>query len=91
MVNSLREYLTEGPVIAIVLRGENAVERVRKIVGFTDPTRAEKGSIRGEHGNDSFEKANAEKRSVKNLVHVSESVVDAQREIRLWFNKDEIF
>jgi len=91
IVESLRDYLSEGPVIAIVLRGENAVQRAREIVGFTDPTMAKKGTIRGDHGQDSFEKANSEKRSVRNLVHVSENAGDAQREISLWFKKNEIF
>lgn len=81
----LVEYMQERPVIAAVLQGENVVERVRELLGDTDPAEAESGTIRGDLGTDSFEEADEEGRAVRNLVHASATVEEAEREIRLWF------
>ncbi|MEM5832516.1 MAG: nucleoside-diphosphate kinase [Candidatus Aenigmatarchaeota archaeon] len=86
----LIEFLTNKKVIAIVLGGEKAVERVRKMVGHTNPAKAEKGTIRGDFGQDSIEKANLEKRCVRNLVHASGSLSEADYEIKVWFKDEEI-
>ena len=83
----LVDYLAEKRVVAIVLEGEDAVSRVRKIVGATDPSKAEKGTIRGDLGNDSKEKADAEGRSIYNLVHASGTREEAEEEIKLWFGE----
>ena len=88
--NVLVDYLAEKRVVAIVLEGEDAVSRVRKIVGATDPSKAEKGTIRGDLGNDSKEKADAERRSIYNLVHASGTREEAEEEIKLWFEESEI-
>ena len=85
VVSWLRDFITSGPIVAMVLEGEDAVVRVRKITGFTDPATAEKGSIRGDLGTDSILKANAEKRPVWNLIHASGSLEEAEKEISLWF------
>ena len=79
------EFLVSGPVVAVVLEGEDAVQKVRKITGFTDPSRAEKGTIRGDLGEDSIVKANEERRATYNLVHASGNKEEADREIKLWF------
>lgn len=81
----LAEYMTSGPVIAVVLSCNRAVEKTRKLVGHTFPSMAEPGTIRGDFGADSPEVANGERRSVKNLVHASGDVDEARREIGLWF------
>ncbi len=81
----LRTYITSGPVVAIVLEGEDAIKRVRSITGFTDPQTADKGTIRGDLGTDSILKANSEKRPVENLIHASGNPEEAAREIALWF------
>ncbi|MBN2202579.1 MAG: nucleoside-diphosphate kinase [Candidatus Aenigmarchaeota archaeon] len=86
----LIEYVTSHPVIAMVLEGEDAVKKVRKLTGHTMPIKAEKGTIRGDFGCDSPEKANAERRAVENLVHASGSIDEAQREINLWFRPNEL-
>lgn len=83
-------FITSGPVVVFVLEGENAVQKVRDITGFTDPSRAAKGTIRGDLGEDSIVKANGEKRAVANLVHASGSLEEAEREIRLWFKPGEL-
>jgi len=85
------EYLLSSPTIAMILEGKNAVELVRKIVGYTDPIKAEKGTIRGDFAADSIAQANSEGRAVKNLVHASGSKEEAEREIKLWFQSKEIF
>lgn len=84
----LRKFITSGPIVAMVLEGEDAVLKVREITGFTDPASAEKGSIRGDLGADSILKANAEKRPVWNLIHASGNQEEAEHEINLWFGSN---
>ena len=85
----LVEYLTDSPVVAAVLSGENAVSRTREIVGETDPEIAERGTIRGDFGTDSMDAADAERRALRNLVHASADPEDASRELSLWFPDHE--
>lgn len=87
IVQSLRDYMTSGPVVPMVLEGEDAVALARKVTGFTDPTQADKGTIRGDLGNDSIAKANSEGRPTKNLIHASGNPEEAEKEIALWFGK----
>jgi nucleoside-diphosphate kinase len=83
---NLQKYLTEGPVIIAVWEGNKAVERVRKLAGSTVPTFAEVGSIRGMYAFDTPEFAVKSGRIVfKNLLHISDSAEEAEREIKLWF------
>ncbi|MBI2674964.1 MAG: nucleoside-diphosphate kinase [Candidatus Aenigmarchaeota archaeon] len=91
ILEQLRKFISSENVIAMVLEGENAIQRVRDITGYTDPAAAEKGTIRGDLGADSIAKANVEMRPVKNLVHASGTVEEAEKEIGLWFRKDEIY
>ncbi len=86
----LVDFLVSGPVIAIVLEGINAIKLARDIAGHTIPAKAEQGTIRGDYSDDSAIKANAEKRSIKNLVHASGSQEEANLEIDLWFSKEEL-
>ncbi|MFB6469859.1 MAG: nucleoside-diphosphate kinase [Vulcanisaeta sp. AZ3] len=85
----LADYLSMGPVVAMVLEGNRAVEVVRKIVGATTPYSANPGTIRGDFSTDSPELANLEKRALFNLVHASDSPKEAEREIRFFFREDE--
>ena len=85
VVSWLRKFITSGPVVVMILEGEDAVEVARKVTGFTDPAKAEKGTIRGDFGTDNILKANQEKRPVWNLIHASASPEEAKKEIRLWF------
>jgi nucleoside-diphosphate kinase len=84
----LMDYLGQGDVIAMVASGNAAVSKVRKMIGFTIPAKAEPGTIRGDFGLDSAVSAAAERRSMENLVHASDSVQTAEREIKLWFKGD---
>lgn len=85
VVTWLRKFITSGPIVVLLLRGEDAVALARKVTGFTDPKAAEKGTIRGDLGTDSILKANAEQRPVYNLIHASGSEEEARKEIELWF------
>jgi nucleoside-diphosphate kinase len=87
IVQALRSYITSGPIVAMVLEGEGAVAKVRKITGYTDPSTADKGTIRGDLGEDTIQSANKEKRPVRNLIHASGTVDEAQKEIELWFGR----
>lgn len=86
----LEEYMTEGPVVAMVFEGFDAVQKVRALVGVTDPKKAGKGTIRGDLGEDSFELADREGRSVRNLVHASGTPEEGEAEVKLWFREHEI-
>ncbi|HZK11634.1 MAG TPA: nucleoside-diphosphate kinase [Atribacterota bacterium] len=81
----LIQQITSGPIIAIILSGNHAIEIVRKIVGNTVPLFAELGTIRGDFSIDSPDLASKEKRALQNLVHASSNAEDAKREISLWF------
>lgn len=87
VVKTLRNYLSMGPVVAIILEGKNAISKAREITGYTDPSAAEKGTLRGDLGEDSILKANKENRSAYNLVHASGDKKEAEREIALWFGE----
>lgn len=84
-------FLREGPVVAIVLEGPHAVEIVRKMVGSTEPRQASPGTIRGDYAMiESYTLANTKERVLRNLVHASDSPETAEREIALWFKKEEV-
>ncbi len=84
------EFLSSGPLIAILLEGPHSIVTVRKIAGFTVPYSAEPGSIRGAYSVDSPIQGNASKRAVHNLVHASGNAEEAKFEEELWFHKNEI-
>jgi nucleoside-diphosphate kinase len=84
------DFLTSGPVMAIVLQGKNAIAIAREIAGHTIPAKAEPGTIRGDYSDDTPIKANAEKRPIHNLVHASGDKTEADFEINLWFTEDEL-
>src|SRR5438046_10658035 len=80
----------EGPFIAIVLDGINAVEQVRKMVGTTEPKSAAPGTIRGDYAHVSFDYANSKGLGIRNLIHASGDVDDAKQEIVHRFSKKEL-
>lgn len=84
------EYLTSGPVVAMVWEGPNAVKVVRKLVGDTVPSNAQPGTIRGDFSWDSPEIANQQKRPFYNLIHASGNKEEAEFEISLWFYELEV-
>jgi|SRR3989344_1697227 len=87
---TMLKYILEGPVIAIVLEGDRAVEVVRKIVGSTFPNEALPGTIRGDFAHISREHANSKDMQVYNVIHASANSQDAKKEVPLWFTKKEL-
>lgn len=84
------DYIIMGPVIPMVFEGIHAVSTVRKLIGATLPVFADPGTIRGDFSSDAPTAANLESRSIFNLVHASESVEDANKEVAHWFKDGEI-
>ena len=77
---SLVDYITSSPSLAMVIQGEEAITTIRKIVGATNPLEADLGTIRGDYGMDTG----------RNIIHASDAPESAEREISLFFNEDEI-
>lgn len=75
----LLEFMQSGPIVAMIAQGERVVEGFRKLAGATDPTVAEAGTIRGDLARDMGTKV------IQNIVHGSESVESAKREIKIFF------
>ncbi len=84
------DFLSSGPVVAILLQGVHAVDSVRMMVGHTLPRFAQPGTIRGDYSIDSPILANMQKRTVKNMIHASGTVDEAKYEEQLWFHANEI-
>jgi nucleoside-diphosphate kinase len=83
-------YLTCGPVIAIVFQGFGVISGVRKMIGSTSPADGDVGTIRADFSLDCFALADEQGRVIRSLLHASDSEENAQREIGLWFNATEI-
>lgn len=90
VVARLRAYMTASPVVCMVWQGAHAVELVRKITGSTEPRSSDVGTIRGDYVMDSYQMADSDDRAIRNLIHASGSVEEAENEIDLWFNKEEL-
>ncbi|UCD43990.1 MAG: nucleoside-diphosphate kinase, partial [Candidatus Bathyarchaeota archaeon] len=73
------------PVVAWRIRGEDAIQTVRKITGYTDPATADKGTKSGDHGVYSQARSTEEERACENLVHASGNLEEAKAELELWF------
>lgn len=90
VLDGLKKYMTCGPVCAMVWEGGHAVEVVRKITGGTEPRSTDVGTIRGDFVLDSYQMADTDNRAVRNLIHASGSVEEANQEINLWFDPSEL-
>lgn len=76
----LVDYITSGPVLAMVIEGSECITLIRKMVGATNPKEADLGTIRGDYAIDTG----------RNIIHASDSPTSAQREIALFFKDSEI-
>jgi len=85
------EMMSEGPVIAFVLEGVEAVSFVRKMVGPTESKSALPGTIRGDYSHMSFAHADKEEVGLPNLLHASGDLEEAKLEIAHWFSENELF
>ncbi|MES2314722.1 MAG: nucleoside-diphosphate kinase [Patescibacteria group bacterium] len=90
ILKKLKNYMASGPVIPMVWQGADAVSIVRKITGGTEPLLAAMGTIRGDYVLDSYKIADTDIRAVRNIVHASGSVSEANHEISHWFKDDEL-
>ena len=86
----LEEYITSGPVVAMIIEGVDAIENIRKITGATETKSALPGTIRGDYSHISYSHADEKGIAVKNIIHASENAEEAKKEIALWFSIDEI-
>lgn len=86
----LIKYITSGPVVAMVWQGAHAVKIVRKITGGTEPLTSDVGTIRGDYVLDSYTMSDSDSRAIRNIIHASGSVKEADDEIRHWFDKKEL-
>lgn len=84
------EFITSGPVIFVCLEGVHAVEIVRKIIGSTEPKSAQPGTIRGDYAHMSYLHADKVNKAIPNIIHASDSIEAAKKEISLWFKPEEL-
>ena len=90
IIDTIIRYMTVAPVIGMVIEGNEAVTVVTKLVGTTEPSTSDVGTIRGDYTVDSYGHSTYENRAVRNLVHCSESPEEAEREILVWFDESEL-
>lgn len=90
ILNGLLDFLTCSPVVVMALEGNQAVGVVKKIVGGTEPLTSDVGTIRGDFTSDSYHIAGIDNRAVRNLVHCSDKVEEAERELAIWFRPNEL-
>lgn len=83
--------MQDGPVIAMVLEGVEAVESVRKMVGATEPKSALPGTIRGDYAHVTYGQAASTGRGVANIIHASAEPDEAKKEIAHWFKPEELY
>ena len=89
--NITLDLMLEGPVIAMVFEGVEAVALVRKLVGTTEPKSAAPGTIRGDFSHMSFGFADSAKKGIPNLIHASGDPEEAEQEISHWFSDAELY
>jgi len=90
VLESNAKYLASGPVVAMVWQGAHAIGLVRKITGGTEPLSSDVGTIRGDYTLDSYQLADTDGRSVRNLIHASGDPAEAEKEISIWFAPEEV-
>lgn len=90
IIRNMVRYMTAAPIVAMVLEGNQACAVVTKLVGSTEPSTSDVGTIRGDYTLDSYSHATIENRGVRNLIHCSESPAEAEREMVIWFTEGEM-
>ena len=90
IIRALEKFMTACPVVSLVLEGNQAVAVVTKMVGTTEPTTSDVGTIRGDLTLDSYQIAAVDDRAVRNLIHCSDTVENANNEIALWFEEKDL-
>ena len=90
IIRTIVHYMTAAPVIMMVWEGNKAIDVITKLVGTTEPSTSDVGTIRGDYTVDSYSHSAFENRAVRNLIHCSDVPVEAEREIAIWFKEEEI-
>lgn len=90
IIDTIVAFMTAGPVLAMVIEGNQSVAIVTKITGSTEPSTSDVGTIRGDLTVDSYGHSTYQNRAVRNLIHCSESPEEAEREMKVWFDEKEI-
>ena len=90
ILEQLKRFMTAGPIVPLVLEGSYAVSLTRKLVGGTEPFSSDVGTIRGDFVLDSYALADGASRAIRNAVHASSSVEEAEKEVALWFRSEEM-
>ncbi len=90
IIRTIVDYMTSGPVLGMVVEGLGAVAIVTKLVGSTEPSTSDVGTIRGDFTIDTYGVSALDNRAVRNLAHCSDSPTEAAREIAIWFDEKEI-
>ncbi|MEK9186137.1 MAG: nucleoside-diphosphate kinase [Patescibacteria group bacterium] len=90
VLEHLKNFMSSGPVVAMVWEGAHAIGIVRKLIGSTEPLSSDVGTIRGDYTIDSYKLADADGRAVRNIVHASGNEEEAEAEVLLWFKKEEL-
>lgn len=90
IIRTIVNYMVAAPVVAMVWEGNESVAVITKLVGTTEPKTSDVGTIRGDFTVDSYGHSSYEDRSVRNLIHCSESPEEAEREIAIWFEESDI-
>jgi len=91
MAHWLVEFITSGPVVAMLLEGDNAIITVRKLTGHTNGDKANPGTIRGDYSRSRAYKGFVVKKAGHNLIHASGNAEEAKFEEELWFKNGEIY
>lgn len=90
IIRAIVRFMQESPVLVFVVEGNSAVDVALKLTGTTEPATSDIGTIRGDYTLDTYAHATYEDRSVRNLIHCSESPEEAEREIKVWFTDTDI-
>ncbi len=90
VLENLKSFMTSGPVVAMVWEGAHAQKIVKKITGGTEPLTSDVGTIRGDYVMDSYAMSDNDQRAVRNILHCSGSVEEANNEIAHWFKTDDL-
>ena len=93
IIGALVKYMTASPVIAFLLEGNEARAVVKRLVGGTEPSTSDTGTIRGDYAFDSYNICDVDNRAVRNLIHCTDPAdgeVEYIREAKIWFNSEEI-
>lgn len=90
VLRNLKTFMTSGPIIAMVWEGAHAQKIVKKLTGGTEPLTSDVGTIRGDYVLDSYAMSDTDNRVVRNVLHCSGSVKEAEDEINHWFKPEDI-